>query len=436
MVGLGGFVMTIATVPLFHAMSVWAVAFESQFHWTRTQLGFALAFTRIEGGFMGPVEGYLVDKVGTRRMVMVGMIILGLGFLFFGRVQNLWMFYVAYLLMALGQGLGSWVPIMTLLNNWFQRRRATAISRANVISRLGALLLVPGLAWLMDPLHDRLGWSWTATGLGIFALAVAIPVSRLIRNRPQDYGLQPDGDSPPQTSAQSKPAAAVDTVAGDTAARESRSNREPNGGDFTAVQALKTPAFWLIALGHGFTSMALLAIMAHLGLLIKDQGFELQTTAWVVTVYTMVAMVFQLVGGYVGDRMPIRLALFGFTSIQAAAVVVLTVSHTMPTFYLFAVMFGVGFGGRNPLTVSIRGEYFGRGSFGKILGLSTVPMNVLLLISSPMAGYLRDVQGSYTVAFLILAGLNFLGGVCFLMAAKPRLAAAPPGAGQASFPSP
>lgn len=417
MVGLGGFVMTIATVPLFHAMGVWAVAFESQFHWTRTQLGFALAFTRIEGGLMGPVEGYLVDKVGTRRMVMVGMTILGLGFLFFGQVQNLWMFYVAYLLMALGQGLGSWVPIMTLLNNWFQRGRATAISRANVISRLGALLLVPGLAWLMDPLHDRLGWGWTATGLGIFALAVAIPVSSMIRNRPQDYGLQPDGNSRPQAAPQVN-----SDASDDTAVVATRPNREPSGGDFTAAQALRTPAFWLIALGHGFTSMVLLAIMAHLGLLMKDQGFELQTTAWVVTVYTMVAMVFQLVGGYVGDRLPIRLALFGFTSIQAAAVVILTISHTMPMFYLFAVMFGVGFGGRNPMTVSIRGEYFGRASFGKILGLSTVPMNVLLLISSPLVGYMRDVQGTYTYGFLLLAGLNFLGGICFLMAKKPRLA--------------
>jgi len=425
MVGLGGFVMTIATVPLFHAMSVWAVAFESQFHWSRTQLGFALAFTRIEGGFMGPVEGYLVDKVGTRRMVLVGMIILGLGFLFFGRVQNLWMFYVAYLLMALGQGLGSWVPIMTLLNHWFQRRRATAISRANVISRLGALLLVPALAWLMDPLHDRLGWSWTATGLGIFALAMAVPLSRMIRNRPQDYGLQPDGDPPPR-----EPAQAVSDTGDDAAAGTTRAKRETGSAvDFTAAQALKTPAFWLIALGHGFTSMVLLAIMAHLGLLMKDQGFELQSTAWVVTSYTMVAMVFQLVGGYVGDRVHIRLALFGFTSIQAAAVVVLTMSHTMPMFYLFAVMFGVGFGGRNPLTVAIRGEYFGRASFGKILGLSTVPMNVLLLISSPLAGYMRDVQGTYTYGFLVLAALNFLGGICFLMAAKPRLAAPVPQTG-------
>ena len=73
------------------------------------------------------------------------------------------------------------------------------------------------------------------------------------------------------------------------------------------------------------------------------------------------------------------------------------------------------------MTVTIRGEYFGRASFGKILGLSTVPMNVLLLIASPLAGYMRDVQGTYTNAFLILAALNFIGGVCFLFAKRPVL---------------
>ena len=87
-------------------------------------------------------------------------------------------------------------------------------------------------------------------------------------------------------------------------------------------------------------------------------------------------------------------------------------------------VFGMGFGGRNPLTVAIRGEYFGRASFGKILGLSTVPMNFLLLISSPMAGYLRDIQGNYIGAFLLLALLNFVGGLCFLMARKPLLTGA------------
>ena len=419
LVGISGFAMSVATVPLFHAMSLWAVALEYQFQWTRTQLGLALAFTRIEGGVMGPVEGYLTDKVGTRRMVLVGFIILGLGFLLFGRVQNLWMFYVAYMVMALGQGLGSWLPMMTMLNQWFQRRRAMAIGWANVGSRVGALVLVPAIAWAVDPTADRIGWSTTATIIGILVIVLAIPISRVIRNRPQDYNLRPDGDPPesPEHIGQPRPGQAPPV--------------KPAALDFTASQALKTPAFWLISFGHGFTSMVILAIMAHLGLLMKDQGFQVQDTAWVVAVYTGVAMVFQLVGGYLGDRIPIRLALFLFTTIQAGAVFLLTFSTNLAMFYAFAVLFGMGFGGRNPLTVAIRGDYFGRASFGKILGLSTVPMNFLLLISAPMAGYFRDIQGSYTSAFLLLAVLNFLGGVCFLMARKPQLAAANTGVPEA-----
>ncbi len=417
--------MTIATVPLYHAMAVWSVALESQFGWSRGQLGLALTFTRIEGGLMGPIEGYLTDRLGARRMILTGLLILGVGFLIFASVKSLWMFYLAFIVMALGQGLGSWLPLMTTINNWFSRRRATAMGWANVGSRVGALLLVPAIAWAIDPEHTRLGWQLTALILGIFTLVIAFPLTRFIRNRPQDYGQLPDGDRPEPNPADSTPldrtaaARRADrTGQAPAAAQRSVARDEP---DLTAAQALRTPAFWLISFGHGFTSMVILAIMTHLGLLLKDKGFDVQTTGWIVVVYTAIAMVFQLVGGYVGDRWPKHIALFIFSSIQAAAVVVLTVSSSLWMFYLYAVLFGIGFGGRNPLTTAIRGEYFGRSSFGRILGLSTVPMNVLLLIGSPLAGYMRDIQHSYDAAFLLLAGFNFLGGVLFLFARKPRL---------------
>ena len=415
LVAISGFTMTIATVPLYHAMAVWSVALESHFGWSRGQLGLALTFTRIEGGLMGPVEGYLTDRLGARRMILAGLLILGVGFLLFAGVQNLWMFYLAFIVMALGQGLGSWLPLMTTINNWFARRRATAMGWSNVGSRIGALLLVPAIAWAVDPEQQRLGWQLTALALGVFTLIIAFPLTRLIRNRPQDYGQLPDG-APLSAAAGNSP------TAGAATGNPRRRPANPESGDLTAAQALRTPAFWLISFGHGFTSMVILAIMTHLGLLLKDKGFDVQTTGWIVTVYTATAMIFQLVGGYIGDRGSKNLALFIFSGIQAGAIVVLTLASSLLSFYLFAVLFGVGFGGRNPLTTAIRGEYFGRASFGRILGLSTVPMNILLLIGSPMAGYMRDAQGSYDTAFLLLAGLNFLGGVLFLFARRPRVA--------------
>ena len=394
--------MVIATVPLFHAMTVWAVALERQFGWSRTQLGLALTLTRVESGLIGPLEGYLVDKVGTRRMVLIGLVILGGAWIFFSRVENLWMFYAAYVLMAVGQGLGSWIPLMTMLNKWFVRRRSSAIGWANVVSRFGALLLVPATAWAVADAPGRIGWQMTALILGIGILVLAGPLASLIRNDPKDYGEVPDGERMrPAASAGSNPS-------------------QPRQQELSATEALRTPAFWLIAFGHGFTSMVILAIMTHLGLLMGDYGYSEEYAGLVVSVYTGVAMFFQLVGGYAGDRMSKRVALAFFTTVQAAGVLVLVISKTLPMFFVFGVLFGAGFGGRNPLTVAIRADYFGTANFGKILGFSTVPMNVLLLIASPFAGWMYDRYGTYELAFLVLAGLNLVGALCFLGAARPR----------------
>ncbi|MDP6452974.1 MAG: MFS transporter, partial [SAR202 cluster bacterium] len=394
LVGVSGFVMVISTTPMFHAMGLWFVALESAFGWNRTQLSVAFALTRVEGGILGPIEGYLVDRLGTRRLVFIGLTIMGIGMLMLGQTRALWMFYIAYLVMALGQGLGSWLPLMTLLNNWFDKNRAMAMGWSNSISRAGSLLLIPAIAWSIDPEADRLGFRLTATIIGLTLIVLAFPLSRLIRNRPEEYGLLPDGATPTQTQG------------ANGAKRDAENSQTKDASEigFTVKQALRTRAFWFISIGHGFTSMVLIAMMAHLAPMLTDRGHSIQTAAFVVTVYTATSMFFQLVGGYAGDRVPKRFALFVFTSIQAIAVFILTFGpETLFISYAFAVLFGIGFGGRNPLTVSIRGEYFGRRSFGKIMGVSQVPMNVLLFLAPTMAGIMRDVQGNYTMAFGILA---------------------------------
>ncbi|MQF67057.1 MFS transporter [SAR202 cluster bacterium AD-802-F09_MRT_200m] len=404
MVVVGGFIMVITSVPIFQATAVWAVALESQFGWSRTQLGLALSFTRVEGSITGPIAGYLVDRMGTRFMVFTGLMVLTIGFFLFSQVQNLWMLYLAYFIMSVGQVQAGWLTVMTMMNHWFLRHRGLAMGLAMMGMGIGTLVLIPIIAWLINPDADRLGWRHTAEIFAVVALLSSFILPKIIRNKPEDIGEQPDGDSP-----------------GQNAPTESGTSQGKPELELTIGQALRTQAFWCISFGHGFGSMAVLAIMSHLGLLLRDMGHDVQTAGWVITVQTGVSIVFQFFGGWIGDRMPKNIALFIFTSLQGVGVIFLVLGPHIFYFYAFAVLFGIGFGGRTPLTTAIRGDYFGRASFGKILGISTVPMNLLLLISGPLVGFMRDGIGDYNNAFLLMAGLNLLGAALFLIARRPKL---------------
>ncbi len=422
--------MAITSVPVFHANTVWVVAIESAFpQWSRFQLGLALTMTRVEGGVFGVLEGYLADRFGARRMVMIGLLALAGAFVFFAFTQSFWWFLLAFVLLSMGQGLGGWVPLMTLMNHWFVRQRALAMGLVMVGMGIGAMTIVPAIAWTTDPEVlrlawipaapwdvaeplGRLGWRNTALLVAILVLICAFVLPRFIYSRPEDRGLLPDGDKRPEPQTPG----------------EHSETGSAEGPSITVGQALRTQAFWCISFGHGLGSMIILAIMSQFGLLMKDSGYGVQTTAWIVTLYTAVSIVFQLLGGYIGDRVPKNVALFAFTGLQAAAVVVLVLADNLVMITVFAVMFGVGFGGRTPLTTAIRGEYFGRASFGKILGISTLPMNAMLLVAGPLAGFMRDEFGDYDLAFLTLAALNGLGALLFLVARKPRIPDSPPSA--------
>ena len=417
--GLAGLVMVISAVPVFHGMAVWAPVLRDHFGWSATQIGAALSLTRAEGAFMGPVEGYLADKLGTRRMVLIGLLVLVGAFALFSQVNSLWVFYLAFIFMSLGQGLGGWIPLMTMLNHWFSRRRGTAMGISMSVMTGGALLVVPAIAWAIEVDQDTgaavLGWRTTALVIAGVILAGAILLPILIRNRPHDMGLLPDGDSADEAPAVRR-----------APTPEEADASLPPEPELTVRQALRTQAFWCIAFGHGFASMIILAIMSHLGIMMTELDYSLLQVGFIVSLYNFVALPFQFAGGYIGDRIPTNVALFLFTALQGIGVVLITIDTSIYMFYLFAILFGIGFGGRTPLTTAIRGEYFGRASFGKILGISTVPMNILLLIASPMAGFMRDQLGDYQWAFLTLAILNGIGAVLFLIARKPRLPALQP----------
>ena len=414
LMGLAAFVMILSIVPVFHGMTAWFVVLEQKFGWSRTQLSVAFSLARVEGGVMGPLEGLLVDRLGPRRMVLIGLLIMGGGFLLFSQVQELWQFYAVFVLMSMGGGLGTWLPMMTALNSWFVRRRAGAMSRTIVGYRLGTVALVPVLAWAVDA--DQFGWRAVAAGIGTVVVVLAYPISRLVRNRPEDYGQRPDGPAP---------AVPLQSTAAAQTATEER--------EFTWQQAIRTRVFWQISVGHACISSIVVTIMVHLGLMLTDRGFSLQTVGLVVSVYTAIGMAATVAGGYLGERAPMRLVIFGFSLFQSIAVIVVLLAHSLPVVFLFAVIMGIG-EGRGSLTTAIRGVYFGRRAFASIMGMSMVPMNVLLFAMPLFAGYMFDQRGSYAIPFTTVAVVGLVGSTLFLLLGEPKpmaSAARAPGASPA-----
>ena len=406
-------VLAVGNAPLFQGLTVWFPVLERALGWNRAQLSVAFSLTRAEATIVGPLAGYLTDKLGPRRMILIGLLFLGAGFVLLSRVQELWHLYAVFLFMSIGVGLGTWLTVMTALNNWFVQRRSTAIAWAMEGYYIGGILIVPAMAWAMDPDHpERFGWRATAAGIGVIIMLLALPISSLVRNRPEEYGERADGREPVPMAA---------------SATERQRSASGEGPEYTWQEALRTRAFWLITMGHASCSVVLVTIIVHLGSLLNlDRGFSLQTVGWVVATYVAVAAVFTILGGYVGDRVPIRLAIFGFAAIQAASVIVLLLADNTYMAFLFAVVLGIGFGGRNPLTTSIRGSYFGRRAFGKITGMSIAPVNVLSMGFPFFAGYMRDTRGSYTVPFITLAVTGFIGAVLFALLGEPRRSASSP----------
>ena len=413
LVGAGALITAVGIAPMFHGMTAWFPVLESRFGWSRTQLSVAFALTRVEGSITGPLGGWLVDKLGPQRMVLIGLPILGIGFVLLSMIQNLWQFYGAFMVMSVGMGLGTWIPVSTLLNSWFIRRRATAMALAFEGLALGGILVVPALAWSIDP--DRFGpdrWRAAAFVIGLALILVAWPISRAIRNKPEDYGLRPDGDPSPAVGVGISPKATPVGTA---------------ESGWTWQEAIRTRTFWLISIGHACSSIVIVTVTVHLGAILNlDRGLPLQTVGWIVATYTAVGAIFTLVGGYVGDRVPTRLALFAFSAIQSASVVILLVTESTSVAFLFAVILGIGFGGRNPLTLSIRGVYFGRRAFGSILGISTIPMNILVLAAPLFAGYMFDTRGSYDIGFITVAVVSFAGACLFLFLGEPQPASCTP----------
>jgi MFS family permease len=402
-VGAGFLNQLIASAVLQRSYGSYLVLLREDFGWSKAALSGAYSLQQVESGFIGPVQGWLIDRFGPRFSMLAGCLLFGAGMIMFSQVQTLTHFYIAYTIIALGSSLGGFFPISVVIVNWFERRRSRALSTMQIGGAIGGFL-VPMIALLLE----AYGWRDVAFFSGFVIIAVGVPMAFIVRRRPEDYGLVVDGG----------PAPAIDALDG-SAVTIAPANAPER--DFTIWEAMRTPAFWLISLGHGSALLVVSVVNVHIVVHVKEGlGYSLTTASFVVTMITVAQIGGMLVAGAIGDRFDKRLIAVGCMAMHTTALLLAAYAVAFPMLVVFATMHGVAWGLRGPLMQAIRADYFGRTSYGMIMGVSSLIV-MLGTISGPLvAGFLADTTGSYRIGFTILALLSGLGSVFFLAAKRPQ----------------
>ncbi len=392
---------------LNQAYGAYVVFLRQEFGWSKTMLSAAYSLTRVESGLLGPAQGWMIDRFGPRAVMRLGILMFGAGFMAFSQISSPFTFYVFFLIMAVGSSLGGFFPLTVAVVNWFERRRATALAMMSMGFAVGGLF-VP----LVVVCLETFGWRGTAFGSGVLILMAGLPLVQIVRHRPEDMGLTVDG-------VPARPRA----VGGQTA----RDSGE-DAPEFEAREALRTPAFWLISLGHSSALLIVSAVSVHLvAHLHENLGYSLGTAALVVTLMTSMQVVGQVLGGLLGDRYNKRAIAVVCMAMHAGGLLVVAYATALWMVIAFAVIHGTAWGLRGPLMQALRADYFGRKSFGTIMGFSSLVLMFGQVAGPLVAGILADRTGSYEAGFTVLAGLAAFGSVFFMLAAKPKRPLRAPG---------
>jgi MFS family permease len=393
---------------LIQSFGLYIAALSQEMAWSKTTLAGAAALQSAESAIIGPLLGWLLDRVGTQVVIRWGIAIFAGGLMLLSQVHSVGMFYLAAVLMALGASLGGYFPLSVTIVQWFRAQRARALSIMSMGLALGGLA-VPLLAAAMQ----RFGWRATALTCGAITLGIGWWLAGVIRSRPETMGEHVDGVAPAAQSAAAQAAAAA----------------QP---EFTAREALRTQAFWMLAAGHGLALLVVTAVNVHAITHMKEGlGLGVGTAGWIIMAMTVGQLVGVMLGAVLGDRYDKRKVAAGCMLAHAAGLLCLTYGVHMALLWGFAILHGIAWGLRGPFMQALRADYFGRNSIGVILGLSAA-LIALGQVGGPMvAGVMADLTGDYRAGFTLLAVVAALGSFAFLWARKPKrpLGAAGPGAG-------
>ena len=349
--------------------------------WDRTTLALAATLATWTSGLTMPFVGKLVDRYGPRYMMLAAALVVSACAFALGGVNSVWQFYVAYIISRsfAGPNLQNLVP-RTVAVNFFRRKRNLALG-ITALNRIGGesinLLIITLVA-------GALSWRAAYRTLGVIALPLCIPVFLIMRRRPEDIGLRPDGDTARTPSARARSASAP--------AAEF---------DWWLREVVRTPSFWFIVWAEFLSVTTTAAVGFQLVPFLTDSGMAYRTAAFALMVSILLGGLSVPLWGHLSDKFTIRrltITVMLATSVPTAALAFIDAQSV--GFYV-SLVWGIASGGIPIVGSMMIGEYFGRRSFGAVSGL-TGPFRTAAMGLGPTLGALQvNITGEYTAIFVV-----------------------------------
>ena len=384
----------------------------SELGFSRTATSVAASIGRFEGGFEAPIVGWVTDRFGPRWVVFGGAGVIGLALCLMYYINSLWAYYLVWgALLGLGANVALSIPVDTAISNWFVKKRGTALSIKWMFSGLSGVVVLPLIAWMIT----AQGWRMTCVTGGLVMVVIGLPLAWfcLKQRRPEFYGMLPDGAK----------------TEGEVADLEAWIERgiqyaaEVDEVEFSVKQVFKTRVYWLLVAINACHGLIGGAMNIHTIPFLTDLGIDPLVAAGMMVVMIGSSVPARLFGGLLIDRAKtrqLRFILLGSYMLQFIGLGVFLLFRSLPSIYVWYVVYGFGIGIAYVTNPLMRARYFGRKAFGSIHGVTALILTPFGVAAPVFAGWVYDTTGSYITAFTTFLGLLVFAVILIVFAAPPK----------------
>jgi len=354
--------------------------------WSYTQISIAASLRGLEMGVFAPIMGFLVDRFGPRRLIFCGTLTTGFGLILLSQSNSLTTFYGAFVLLALGMSACAGTTLMTAVANWFKRNIGKALGIMTCGFGASGIIVL-----LIVDLINLYQWRTTLIILGLGIWLLGIPLSFVIRNKPEQYGYLLDG----KTSIERVP------------------TPKSQDKEVSFKGALGDNNFWRLSIAEAVRMMIVMAVITHVMPYLSSLGVSRSRAALVTTSIPLLSIIGRIGFGWLGDTFDKRYVMAGAYSLAGVGLLCFSYIQTPWIIFPFLILFPLSWGSSALRGAMVR-EYFGMTSFGKIIGVMMGIAAIGSIVGPFLAGWVYDTSGSYYRVWLVFAGISIVPVILML----------------------